>query len=107
MMGDHRFSFKAEFEMHGVKDTLNLGCNWSGGYDAIDSRITDWIEDVARCAFAKFDDEVAAYQREQNKAQIELNERAEFERLRAKFEPNVDREMEPMEAPTLGDHWTT
>lgn len=85
-MGDHRFSFKAEFEMHGVKDSINLGwCNWSGGRSGIDSRITDWIQSVLDRAMDEFDEGVAAYQAEQNREQTEKAERAELARLKEKY----------------------
>lgn len=86
-MGDHRFSFKAEFEMHGVKDTINLGwCNWSGGHDDIDRRITEWIERVRDQAMAKFDREMEEAQFERTKTEREEAERAELARLKAKYE---------------------
>src|SRR5258705_13719793 len=85
-MGDHRFSFKAEFEMHGIKDKLELAwCNWSGGRDDIDSRITDWLENVVSKAYAKYDADCAAYFAEQNKALTEKAEREELARLQAKY----------------------
>jgi hypothetical protein len=85
-MGDHRFSFKAEFEMHGVKDTLDLGWhNWDAGPHGIDSRITGWLEAAVSKAFAKYDANVSAYFDEQNKAQREKDERTELERLKAKY----------------------
>ena len=85
-MGDHRFSFKAEFEMHGVKEEINLDwCNW-GSYDgSIDSRITDWLESVVKRAMVKYDEKVAAYYREQNKAELEKQELIELQRLKEKY----------------------
>lgn len=86
-MGDHRFSFKAEFEMHGVKDLINLGWrNWDGGRHSIDTRIVNWIEDLRDRAMDKFEEGMAAYQAEQNREQTEKAERAELARLKEKYD---------------------
>lgn len=87
-MGDHRFSFKADFEMHGVKDSINIGsANWSGQlHGGIDSRITDWLEGAAAKAMRRFYERVEADRLEQNKAQIERDERSELDRLKNKYE---------------------
>jgi hypothetical protein len=86
-MGDHRFSFKATFEMHGIKDEINLDwLNWGGFDTGIDHRITDWIESVRDRAMAKYEEGVAAFWAEQNKAETEKAERAELARLKAKYD---------------------
>ena len=86
-MGDHRFSFKAEFEFHGIKDTIDLGWhNWDGGTSAIDSRILRFIESVRDRGFAKYETDLARYFDEQNKSKTEESERAELARLKLKYE---------------------
>jgi hypothetical protein len=85
-VGDHRFSFKATFEMHGVKSELDLPYhNWSAYDGGIDSRITEWLESAAKRAMVKYDKQVAAYFVEQNKTQLEAQERADLERLKKKY----------------------
>ena len=87
-MGDHRFEFHATFKMHGVEDKLDLGWNnWEGGRDDIDRRITDWLENAVANSFAKFDEDVEKYFAQQNEAETDKLERAEYDRLKAKFEP--------------------
>jgi hypothetical protein len=86
-MGDHRFSITIKMSFHDEKGEINDGCfNWDGGRDGIDSRIIKLIEDVRDRGFAKFDFDMAKYWAEQNKAETEKAERAELERLKAKFE---------------------
>lgn len=85
-MGDHRFSFKATFEMHGVKSELDLPWhNWSAFDGGIDSRITSWLEDAAKRSMVKYEERVAAYHAEQNKDELKKQELAELERLQAKY----------------------
>jgi len=59
--------------------------NWNGGRDGIDSRIIRLIEDVRDRGFAKFDSDMAKGWSEHNRMAIELEERAELERLKAKY----------------------
>lgn len=90
-MGDHRFSFKATFEMHGVKKEINLGwCNWGGGPNDIDRRITEWLETARDAAYRKFNDEEAAAEEERTRGDREKAERSEYERLKTKFEPPAE-----------------
>lgn len=85
-MGDHRFSFKAVFEMHGVKSELDLPYhNWSAYDGGIDSRITTWLEDAVKRSMVKYDEQCAKYFAEQNKVQLEQQERADLERLQKKY----------------------
>lgn len=85
-MGDHRFSFKAEFEMHGVKEEINLGwCNWSGGRCGIDSRVSDWLENAVSKAFNKFDSDYLEYCEKRDAGIREIEERKEFARLQEKY----------------------
>lgn len=85
-MGDHRCSFKATFEMHGIKDSCDMYINWSPDGDGVDRRITEWIEGLASKAMAKWHNEVEAERLERTKNESEAAERAQYERLKAKFE---------------------
>lgn len=84
-MGDHRVSIKATFEMHGVKEKLDWWLNWS---DEIPQRVSDWVEQQKEKAMQKLLAEDAEYQEQkarEQRAADEANERAEYERLKAKF----------------------
>lgn len=86
-MGDHRFTFDATIEMHGIKEKIGpCWLNWDDGPGGIDSRIRKWIEDFSSRAFAKFYDEVEQRNFETRSAEVEKEERETYERLKAKFE---------------------
>jgi hypothetical protein len=85
-MGDHRFTITIKMSFRDEKGEIVDGWfNWDGGRDGIDSRIIKLIEDVRDRGFAKFDGRMAEYWAEQNKAEIERTERAELDRLKAKY----------------------
>lgn len=86
-MGDHRFSFKATFEMHGIKDSCDMWGNWSPRDEGVDHRIIEWISGLADKAMAKWHEEVEQDRLEATKEAREKAERAEYDRLKAKFEP--------------------
>lgn len=86
-MGDHRFAITIKMSFHDEKgEMLDGWFNWDGGRDGIDSRIVKLIEDVRDRGFAKFDSDMAKYCDEQNKAEIEKQERMELKRLTDKYE---------------------
>jgi hypothetical protein len=81
-MGDHRISLKAEFEMHGHKAKIDQWVNYSENY--VDE-IAEWLRyqieiGMDRYMDAQFGIEAAA------DAEREAAERAEYERLKKKFE---------------------
>ena len=83
-MGNHRIHFKAEIEMHGVKDTCAMWLNWSpnGDYGGIDQRIAEWIlGNVIKAMSAHWDAECAEEERK---------EREELARLKAKYDDNKE-----------------
>lgn len=86
-MGDHRCNFKATFKMHGVEDSCDMWINWSPGDSGVDHRITDWISNLADKAMAKWHAQVEADRMEATKGERETAERAEYERLKAKYDP--------------------
>lgn len=86
-MGDHRFTISIKMSFHDQEGEIKDGWfNWDGGRDGIDSRITRLVEDVRDRGFAKYDFDVAKYHAEQSRAEAERAERAEYERLKTKFE---------------------
>jgi hypothetical protein len=85
-MGDHRFNFKATFEMHGVKGSCDMWLNWSPRDGEVDHRIIEWISGLAMQAMDKWHAEVEDNRAQQRAEEIERAERAEYERLKAKFD---------------------
>lgn len=84
-MGDHRITIKATFSMHGVEDKIDWWLNWS---DDIPQRVYDWVEHNKQKAMRKYRDEDAEYQEQKAKEErerVEAAERADYERLKAKF----------------------
>lgn len=89
-MGNHRFTITIKMTFHDEKGEIKDGWfNWDGGRDGIDSRIIKLIENVRDRGFAKYDRDMETYWAEQNKGEKEKAERAEYERLKAKFDPGV------------------
>ena len=90
-MGDHRISFKATFEMHGVTKTWNQYIN---NYDSWPDDIRDSLEAAVREAMQKYWDEDLDYQLEKaEKARVEkeAQERALLADLKAKYEPQTQK----------------
>lgn len=86
-MGDHRFTISIKMTFHDETGEIKDGWfNWDGGRDGIDSRIVRLIEDVRDRGFARYDRDMDAYFRDQNKGEIERSEREELARLKAKYE---------------------
>lgn len=89
-MGDHRFSITVKMTFHGAEGEIKDGWfNWDGGRDGIDSRIIRLLEDVRDQGFSNYDRDTEKYLAEQRKGATSEAERAEYERLKAKFEPGV------------------
>ncbi len=90
-MGDHRVSITIKMSFHGAKDELVDGWfNWDGGRDGIDSRILKFIEAVRDRGFEIYDHDMEKYWREQNKVETEKSERAEYNRLKKKFDGEIN-----------------
>lgn len=86
-MGDHRISLKAKFEMHGHVAELD---QWRNYYDGYPDEIHDWLIKQIEIGMQKFYDADFEYQEEKRRAaeaEKEATERAELERLKAKYEP--------------------
>ena len=85
-MGDHRANIKIEMEFHGIKDSCDMWINYfPGEYDGVDDRIIEFIQDIYKKGMAKYDKEIAKYWAEQNKAEIEKEERKVLKRLKKKY----------------------
>ena len=81
-MGDHRISFKAEFEMHGHKAKVDQWINYSERWP---QEIAQWLEHEISVAKGIYFD--AEYDLEQiARAEREDAERTELARLKAKYE---------------------
>lgn len=81
-MGDHRISFKAEFEMHGHKSSVDQWVNYSENWP---QTIAEWLEAQVQIAMDHyFDAEHDLGQIAQ--AERENAERDELARLKGKYE---------------------
>ena len=81
-MGDHRISFRAEFEMHGHKAKVDQWINYSESWS---QEIAGWLEAEIGVAMGKYFD--AQYDAKQlAEAERENKERDELARLKAKYE---------------------
>lgn len=83
---DSRFTLKGTFSIYGKSFPMDMSLNWSPRRsDDIDHRITEFIQDAYNeahaCHMDAMDDERGKREREE----IEAKERAEFERLKAKY----------------------
>jgi hypothetical protein len=87
-MGDHRASIKVKFEMHGHKAEQDWWINWHDEGEGCDRRIIDWFRAQSGIAMSRYDAAMAEHFAEQHKAETEAAERAELERLKAKYEPS-------------------
>lgn len=86
-MGDHRANIKLEFTIHGKTYKTELAwINYTDNGEGVDRRIVDWFSECWRDAYCRYEDQIAAYHEEQNKAQNERLERQELVRLKAKYE---------------------
>lgn len=90
-MGDHRVSFVATFESHGIKRTCDMWINWPAEYDAVDDRVIDFVRGAWNEAFAKYEEERDRYFAEARAKDAEKEERAELARLKAKY-PAADKD---------------
>lgn len=85
-MGDHRASITIKFSFHGKEYDHEWWINWHPNDDGCDQRIVDWFRECADDGYARFSEANFAYERQMKLEQEEAMERAEYERLKAKFE---------------------
>jgi hypothetical protein len=79
-MGDHRADIKIKFSMYGEEKKADMWINWSPEDSGVDQRVIDFFEQAAREMYNK------GYLPLLVKEVEEDPERAEYERLKAKFE---------------------
>lgn len=84
-MGDHRVLITIEFDAHGKTYRQKFNINYFDNGDGIDQRVVDFFAESWADALGRYEDQVREHFREQNKAEIEAQERKEFERLKAKY----------------------
>jgi len=86
-MGDHRANIKIEMEFHGIKKKCDMWINYipDGEYQGIDDRIIDFIRSVYEEGMQKYNEEIRRYFEEQNKKELETQEKAELMRLIKKY----------------------
>ncbi len=89
-MGDHRASVKIEFSIYGEKYTMDSWINWSvGGQHVreVDDRVIEFFQNSYLDARDKWEEASGEADR-RRKEEAEAVERAEYERLKKKFEPD-------------------
>jgi hypothetical protein len=85
-MGDHRAEVKVSMHLHGKTYEAHWGwINWDI-HAGIDRRVTEWFEECSRDALNRFQDEMWEAERENREAETERKDRAEYERLKAKYD---------------------
>lgn len=89
-MGDYSCHIKIQFSIMGMEFTEDMSINYSpNGCCDIDQRIIDFFEDGYEKAVEKNEANVAEYWLKRDKKEIAEKERAEYERLKNKFDPPV------------------
>ena len=86
-MGDHRADIKVEFSIHGKTYKQSWWINWFPDDTGVDQRITDWFSERWEDALARYNMSLAELNREATERELEFCERAELERLKAKYGP--------------------
>jgi hypothetical protein len=73
--------------MHGHIADYDYGwCNWSDNGDGIDQRIVDWFRAQVEIAMDLYNERIYEADRVNREAEGEKRDRAEFQRLKAKYE---------------------
>lgn len=84
-MSDSRFHLKVDFEIYGQKFNWNPSLNYFDRGDGMDDRIFQWFVDCYNEAHDKYQDAIYEADRINREKATERVERAEFERLKAKY----------------------
>lgn len=85
-MGDHRCGIKIEFDAHGKVYKTDMNINYFDNGDGIDQRVVDWFSECWGDAFSRYNGQIYEAMKEQRKREEEHYERAQLERLKAKYE---------------------
>lgn len=85
-MGDHRAEIKIEFTIHGKTYKQEWWINWWANDDGVDQRIVDWLANCWEDAYMRYNEGVNKILEKEEKERIEAEEKAELERLQAKYE---------------------
>lgn len=87
-MGDFRASIKIEFSMCGIERKCDMWINWSpeDGPGTLDRRVTEFFEEASLAGYAKFHEELSKADEENQARRKEEADRAEYARLKAKYE---------------------
>lgn len=85
-MGDHRAECWVKFVFHGKTYEWQSGwANWNDGESHI-QEVTRFLEESTEDGLGRYNAEVAEAEWKASAAERERQERAEYERLKAKFE---------------------
>lgn len=85
-MGDFRASIKIEFSLgdHSAKNEWWI--NWSPNDEGVDRRVIEWLSDQGDIGIAKIRQEIFDSQEKERTRVQEEKDRAEYERLKQKFD---------------------
>jgi hypothetical protein len=83
---DSRFHLTVKFRIYGEEYDWDCSLNWSGTDDRIDRRITEWFLDCHDRAYYKWCEKNADHEQQRRLIETEAHERAQLERLKAKYE---------------------
>ncbi len=85
-MGDHRAECHIQFKYHGKEYRLDLDwVNWCPS-EGIDTRVVEFFDDATQDALDRYHDGIREDDERRKRADQEEHDRAEFSRLKAKFE---------------------
>lgn len=86
-MGDHRASIKIEMTFHGVEKKCDMWINyWPKACCGMDARVIEFFEHAYEKGMEVYENKMADYRAEQEKASNERREREELTRLKEKYE---------------------
>lgn len=86
-MSDSRFHLKVKFEIYGQEFEWNPSLNYFDRGDGMDDRIFSWFVDCYNQAYDKYQEANDEARRLAEERDRERQERAELDRLKAKYEP--------------------
>jgi hypothetical protein len=84
-MGDHSCSIKIEFSIHNKTYKTEMLVNYWPDEDGVDERVKYFFRKSWNDASARYSDDAAAYFSERDEREIMAAERADLERLKAKY----------------------
>lgn len=85
-MGDHRADIKIEFTIHGKTYEMDSYINWFDDGSGVDARVVEFFRNAWNDAKGRYDAACAARLAQERALQVEVEERNELARLKAKYD---------------------